>query len=103
MDEELRREIEGHLLLMDRLDQLEILAKRAYPDLMPSGFCSKHHPKPNFRCIICYPDIRKANDKLISERNDLRAALALANSMIISGEKHSTTSKTQIDGALRIR
>jgi len=34
---------------------LEILAKRAYPELKKSGMCSRHRENGHFECEICYP------------------------------------------------
>ena len=35
---------------------IEVLARRAYPDLKHSGFCSRHLADGHFDCHICYPD-----------------------------------------------
>ena len=41
---------------------VELLARRAYPDLKYSGYCSHHFDDGHFECKTCYPDLNKLLD-----------------------------------------
>lgn len=93
----------------ERAERWRILAERHYPDLKPSGHCSVHHPKGECpaSCTTCFPDWRaltaahcdlklkawsdnatltSERDAAIRERDELREAANLANSLhYISG------------------
>lgn len=36
---------------------LSVLAHRAYPGLVRSGFCSAHRESGHYACTTCYPDL----------------------------------------------
>lgn len=51
--------------VLGRIEELElenewlrILAERAYPGLLASGFCSAHQESGHYECKTCYPDLR---------------------------------------------
>ena len=52
------------------------------------------------KVIIEYYQLVDERNKLKNENQKLREALALTNSMILSGERHSEESKLMIDSAL---
>ena len=50
---------------------VELLARRAYPDLKHSGFCSRHRDDGHFECGICYPDLNGLLDAHMEVSNKL--------------------------------
>lgn len=53
-----------------RPQTVRALAERAYPHLLPSGYCSRVHSSEDemARCTVCFPDLRA----LIDAHNDLK-------------------------------